>query len=139
MICPTRVAAAAGLLGTLALAAACASQPDPKKYKFPPPEAPGVGTTAEGIASWYGPGYHGKTTASGEKFDQDALTAAHPYWAFGTRVKVTLQTTGRSIVVRINDRFPAYKGRLIDVSRGTAKAIGLIGPGTGTVRLEVVR
>jgi rare lipoprotein A len=135
---PTRVAAAAGLLGALALAAACASHPDPKKYKFPPPEAPGVGTTAEGIASWYGPGYHGKTTASGEKFDQDALTAAHPYWAFGTRVKVTLRSTGKSTVVRINDRFPAYKGRLIDVSRGTARAIGLVGPGTGTVRLEVV-
>jgi rare lipoprotein A len=98
-----------------------------------------VGTTAEGIASWYGPEYHGRQTASGERFDQDALTAAHPYWAFGTLVKVTLLSTGKSAVVRINDRFPAYKGRLIDVSRGTAKAIGLIGPGTGQVRLEVVR
>lgn len=134
-----RVVAAAGLVASLALVLACASHPDPKKYKFPPSEAPAVGTTAEGIASWYGPGYHGKTTASGERFDQDALTAAHPYWAFGTRVKVTLVSTGKSTVVRINDRFPAYKGRLIDVSRGTARAIGLIGPGTGTVRLEVVR
>lgn len=134
-----RVAAAAGLVVTLALLCACSRHPDPKNYKFPPAEAPAVGTTAEGIASWYGPGYHGKTTASGERFDQDALTAAHPYWAFGTRVKVTLVSTGKSTVVRINDRFPAYKGRLIDVSRGTARAIGLIGPGTGTVRLEVVR
>ena len=135
----TRVWATAAIVGTLALALACASHPDPKKYKFPPPEAPAVGTTAEGIASWYGPGYHGKTTASGEEFDQDALTAAHPYWAFGTRVKVTLVSTGKSTVVRINDRFPAYKGRLIDVSRGTARVIGLIGPGTGKVKLEVVR
>jgi rare lipoprotein A len=123
----------------LAALAACARHPSPKDYKFPPPEAPAVGTTAEGIASWYGPGFHGNQTASGERYDQDALTAAHPYWAFGTRVKVTLLSTGRSVVVRINDRFPSYKGRIIDVSRGTAKAIGLIGPGTGQVRLEVVQ
>jgi len=132
-------AAAVALVAGLVAVLACSRHPDPKAYKFPPSEAPGIGTTAEGIASWYGPGYHGKTTASGEKFNQDALTAAHPYWAFGTRVKVTLLSTGKSTVVRINDRFPAYKGRIIDVSRGTAKAIGLIGPGTGKVRLEVVR
>jgi rare lipoprotein A len=126
-------------VATLGAFWACSRHPDPKAYRFPPAEAPAVGTTAEGIASWYGPGYHGKTTASGERFDQDALTAAHPYWAFGTRVKVTLLSTGRSAVVRINDRFPAYKGRIIDVSRGTARRIGLIGPGTGKVRLEVVR
>jgi rare lipoprotein A len=127
------------LLVLVAVPWACSRNPNPKSYKFPPPEAPAVGTTAEGIASWYGPKYDGRATASGERFDQDALTAAHPYWAFGTRVKVTLLSTGRSAVVRVNDRFPAYKGRIIDVSRGTAKAIGLIGPGTGTVRLEVVQ
>ena len=127
------------LVALVAVTWACSRHPDPKKYKFPPPETPAVGTTAEGIASWYGPKYHGRTTASGARFDQEALTAAHPYWAFGTRVKVTLLSTGKSAVVRINDRFPAYKGRLIDVSRGTARQIGLIGPGTGKVRLEVVR
>jgi rare lipoprotein A len=132
---PIAVALVAGLV----VVPACSRQPDPKAYKFPPPEAPAVGTTAEGIASWYGPGFHGKTTASGERYNQDALTAAHPYWAFGTRVKVTLLSTGKSTVVRINDRFPAYKGRIIDVSRGTARVIGLVGPGTGKVRLEVVR
>jgi rare lipoprotein A len=129
-----------GLL-TLALAgavlAACGGNSKPK-YVFPPAEAPAVGTVVEGTASWYGPGYHGNRTSSGERFDQDALTAAHPYWAFGTRVKVTLLSTGRSVVVRINDRFPAHKGRAIDVSRAAARAIGLIGPGTGTVRLEIV-
>jgi len=129
---------AVALLAGMAFASACSRNPDPKKYKFPPPEAPAVGTTAQGVASWYGPGFHGKQTASGERYDQDALTAAHPYWAFGTRVRVTLLSTGKSAVARINDRFPAYKGRLIDVSRGTARAIGLIGPGTGRVRLEVV-
>jgi len=105
---------------------------------FPPPEAPGTGTSAEGRASWYGPGYHGKRTASGEIFDQNALTAAHPYWEFGTRVRVTLLSTGRSVVVTINDRFGGHKGRIIDISKGAAERIGLIGPGVGTVRLEVV-
>lgn len=117
----------------------CSGNPSPRAYAFPPPETPAVGTVVEGIASWYGPGFHGKRTASGERFDQDALTAAHAYWAFGTRVKVTFPTTGRSVVVTINDRFPSHKGRAIDLSRAAARAIGLIGPGTGLVRLEVVR
>jgi rare lipoprotein A len=123
------------LLGSLV---ACSRHPNPKAYKFPPPELPAAGTVVEGIASWYGPGFDGKKTASGERFDQDALTAAHAYWAFGTRVKVTFQATGKSVVVRINDRFPSHKGRAIDLSKGAARAIGLIGPGTGQVRLEVI-
>lgn len=125
-------------LALLAVLVACARHPSPKAYAFPPPESPAIGTHVEGIASWYGPGYHGNRTSNGEVYDQDALTAAHPYWAFGTRVRVTLLATGRSVVVRINDRFPSHKGRAIDISRGAAKAIGLIGPGTGTVRLEIV-
>ena len=117
--------------------AGCSRNPKPT-YVFPPPETPAVGTVVEGVASWYGPGYHGNRASSGERYDQDELTAAHPYWAFGTRVRVTLLSTGRSVVVRINDRFPAHKGRAIDVSRAAARAIGLIGPGTGQVRLEIV-
>jgi peptidoglycan lytic transglycosylase len=120
------------------LLSSCARNPNPKTYAFPPPERPAVGTVVEGIASWYGPGFDGKKTASGERFDQDALTAAHAYWAFGTRVRVTYVANGRSVVVRINDRFPSHKGRAIDLSRGAAKAIGLIGPGTGLVRLEII-
>jgi rare lipoprotein A len=130
------VALAAILLSSLL--SACATHSSPKTYAFPPPEAPAVGTVVEGIASWYGPDYDGKKTSSGEVFDQDALTAAHAYWTFGTRVKVTFPATGKSVVVRINDRFPSHKGRAIDLSRGAAKALGLIGPGTGLVRLEVV-
>lgn len=118
--------------------ARCSGNPDPKRYSFPPAERPAVGTVVEGIASWYGPGFDGKKTASGERFDQDALTAAHAYWVFGTRVKVTFPTTGKSVVVRINDRFPSHKGRAIDLARGAARAIGLIGPGTGKVKLEIV-
>ena len=122
----------------LGLSAACSHNPNPKDYKFPPPEQAARGTIVEGVASWYGPGFDGKKTASGEKFDQDALTAAHAYWAFGTLVKVTFPSTGKSVVVRINDRFPSHKGRAIDLSRAAAKAIGLIGPGTGVVKLEVI-
>jgi rare lipoprotein A len=108
------------------------------RYRFPPPESPRPGDVVTGIASWYGPGYHGKRTSSGERFDQDALTAAHATWVFGTRVRVPFLSTGRSVVVRINDRFPNHKGRVIDLSRGAAREIGLIGPGTGRVRLEIV-
>jgi rare lipoprotein A len=126
------------LVVSVGLLGACSHNPNPKDSKFPPPELAARGTIVEGVASWYGPGFDGKKTASGEKFDQDALTAAHAYWAFGTLVKVTFPSTGKSVVVRINDRFPSHKGRAIDLSKAAAKAIGLIGPGTGTVRLEVI-
>jgi rare lipoprotein A len=98
--------------------------------------APGWRQT--GMASWYGPGYNGKRASNGEVFDQDALTAAHATLPFGTRVRVTLITTGKRAVVRINDRIPR-RDRIIDLSRGAARAIGLISVGTGRVRLEVVR
>jgi rare lipoprotein A len=123
---------------TLAAAALAGCGHGKPKFAFPPAETPAVGTKVEGTASWYGPGYDGKRTSSGEAYDQDALTAAHYAWAFGTRVRVTLLSTGKSVIVRVNDRFPNHKGRVIDLSRGAARAIGLIGPGTGVVRLEVV-
>jgi rare lipoprotein A len=127
-------------LSVLPLAAACSSHRPALPRPPAPADAvvPAPGTVQEGLASWYGPGYDGKRTASGETFEQDAFTAAHFDWAFGTRVKVTLLATGRSCVVRINDRFPNHKGRIIDVSRAAARAIGLVGPGTGRVRLEVL-
>jgi rare lipoprotein A len=128
-------AAPAVVLASVLPFAACAHH---VHYAFPPPEQPAAGTVATGVASWYGPGYDGKKTSSGERYDQDSLTAAHASWAFGTRVRVTFLSTGRSVVVRINDRFPNHKGRIIDLSRAAARQIGLIGPGTGTVRLEVV-
>lgn len=119
------------------LLSACASNPKPQSPRTRPPVK--VGTTDTGMASWYGPGYDGKRTACGERFDQDALTAAHGTYPCDTKVRVTLLSTGKSVVVRINDLFPNHKGRLIDLSRGAAKQIGLIGPGTGKVRVEVVR
>src|SRR5918994_4639134 len=127
-------------LGLLAAAcAALATDACARPFQYPPAMAPDAGFTQEGVASWYGPGYHGRRTSSGEVFDQEAMTAAHVNFAFGTQVKVTLLATGRSVVVRINDRFPAHKGRVIDLSRAAARRIGLIGPGTGVVRMEVVR
>lgn len=80
-----------------------------------------------GMASWYGPGFHGKRTANGERFNTHALTAAHRTLPFGARVRVTNKTNGRSIVVRINDRGPFIGGRVIDLSNASARAIGVSG------------
>lgn len=110
----------------------------PGVFMRPGDVIPRIGARIEGTASWYGPGFHGKRTSNGERYDMDGITAAHSQWVFGTRVRVTLLDNGRSVVVRINDRTPNHKGRIIDLSRGAARAIGLIGPGTGRVRLEVV-
>ncbi|MFQ3618741.1 MAG: septal ring lytic transglycosylase RlpA family protein [Cyanobacteriota bacterium] len=93
---------------------------------------------ASGIASWYGPGFHGNRSASGEMFNQNAMTAAHRYLPFGTQVRVTNLNTGRSVVVRINDRGPFSRGRVIDLSAGAARAIGMIGSGVAPVSLEVI-
>jgi rare lipoprotein A len=93
---------------------------------------------ASGIASWYGPGFHGNRSASGEVFNQNAMTAAHRYLPFGTQVRVTNLNTGRSVVVRINDRGPFSRGRVIDLSAGAARAIGMIGSGVAPVSLEVI-
>ncbi len=86
-----------------------------------------------GRASWYGPGFHGRRTASGETFDTNDLTAAHRTLPFGTRVQVVNKATGKSVVVRINDRGPYAHGRVIDLSRASAQAIGLSGVGSVTV------
>ena len=86
-----------------------------------------------GIASWYGPGFHGRRTASGERFNTHALTAAHRSLPFGSRVKVTNTRTGRSVVVRINDRGPFTGGRVIDLSQAAARAVGIGGVGRVTL------
>jgi rare lipoprotein A len=91
-----------------------------------------------GVASWYGPGFHGKATASGAIYDQNELTAAHQTLPLGTRVMVTNLETGSSTEVTINDRGPFAKGRIIDLSYGAGKALGMIGPGTIPVRVEVL-
>jgi len=90
-----------------------------------------------GVASWYGPDFHGHNTSSGERYDMYGMTAAHKTLPIPCYARITNLSNGRSVVVRINDRFPNAK-RVIDLSRGAARQIGLIGPGTGRVRLEVV-
>ena len=91
--------------------------------------------TGGGMASWYGPGFHGRRTASGERFNTGALTAAHRTLPFGTHVRVVNVETGRSIVVRINDRGPFVRGRVIDLSQAAARAIGV----TGVARVRLAR
>jgi rare lipoprotein A len=89
-----------------------------------------------GRASWYGPGFDGRRTASGERFEPQAMTAAHRSLPFGTRVRVTHVATGRSVVVRINDRGPFHGGRIIDLAAGPARMIGLTSAGSAYVSLH---
>ncbi|MBS3933427.1 MAG: septal ring lytic transglycosylase RlpA family protein [Truepera sp.] len=98
-----------------------------------------LGLPAEGVASWYGPGFAGRRTANGEIFDPAQLTAAHRTLPFGTQVRVTHLANGLSVVVRINDRGPFRAGRIIDLSRAAAERLRMIGSGTATVRLELVQ
>jgi rare lipoprotein A len=91
-----------------------------------------------GIASWYGPGFHGKHTSSGEIYDQDQLTAAHRTLPLGTRAEVTNLRNGRSVQVRINDRGPFVEDRILDLSYAAARALDMIGPGTAPVRVQAL-
>jgi rare lipoprotein A len=102
---------------------------------YPPPKP---GWTQVGIASWYGPDFHGKRTANGEVYNMYDYTAAHKTLPFGTYVRVQNLDNGRSVVVRINDRGPFVKDRIIDLSYAAARALGMVGPGTARVRLTVV-
>ncbi|HEY3302328.1 MAG TPA: septal ring lytic transglycosylase RlpA family protein [Candidatus Binatia bacterium] len=94
--------------------------------------------TQTGIASWYGPGFHGKLTASGAVYDPRDLTAAHQTLPLGTRVMVVNLKTGRSTEVTITDRGPFAKGRILDLSYAAAQSLGMIGSGTVPVRIEVI-
>jgi len=98
-----------------------------------------VGFIERGMASWYGPGFHGKKTANGERYDMYALTAAHRTLPLGSVVVVHSLTSGRHVTVRINDRGPFAKGRILDLSLAGAQALGMTGNGTDQVELRVVR
>jgi rare lipoprotein A len=119
---PHRSIAAATLASLLF--AACAPQPAPP--------------TERGRISHYGHEFAGRKTASGVAFDPDALTMAHRTLPFGTRVRVTNVNTGRSVTVRINDRGPFVRGRVIDVSHSAAESLGMVGQGVAKVKLDVV-
>jgi len=97
-----------------------------------------VGQTYVGIASYYAHDFHGKLTANGETFDMYGITAAHKTLPFNTIVRVTNLDNDKSILVRINDRGPFIPGRMLDLSYGAAKKLGILAPGTAKVRIEIV-
>jgi rare lipoprotein A len=94
-------------------------------------------STFSGKASWYGPGFHGRRTANGERFNTTMLTAAHKTLPFGTLVRVTDTRTEQSVLVRINDRGPYCRGRVLDLSEAAARRLGIKGAGTGSITAEV--
>jgi len=110
----------------------------PQVGEVPSPAPDAVDTTLDreierGRASWYGPRFHGRRTASGETFNMHDLTAAHKTLPFGTRVRVRNLANGQEVAVRINDRGPHVRGRVIDLSRAAAQQIGLLQMGLATI------
>jgi len=113
----------------------------PRFTSSKPAPSPANGTvemTEEGVASYYAEEFNGRMTSSGEKYDMNQMTAAHRTLPFNTRVRVTNESSGQSVVVRINDRGPFKNDRIIDLSLAAAKSISLITTGTAMVRLEVL-
>lgn len=125
------------LLAVVTVLAGCTTAPD---RGVPESDAPALtklpgAELSRGKASWYGPGFHGKRTASGERFDMNELTAAHRTLPFGTLVRVLNPQNGREVVVRINDRGPRIRDRIIDLSKAAAAAIDLLQVGEAPVVL----
>lgn len=125
---PLRVAAAALAAALVLTVSACSRLPRTVR-----------GGVETGIASWYGQEFHGRPTSSREVYDMNDMTAAHRTLPFGTYVMVTNLGNDRSVVVRINDRGPFARGRIIDLSYAAARVLGVVGPGTARVRLETLR
>ena len=120
------------MLAATTLLAACAARTGP-----PPMHGVESGWQQEGEASWYGPGFHGRQTASGEVYDMEAMTAAHRALPFGSWVRVVNLDNGLETRVRINDRGPFARGRVLDLSRAAARKLDMLGSGTARVRIEV--
>ncbi len=118
------------LVGALA---ACGGAPKPTYFPGYP-----VGFVERGVASWYGPGFHGNKTANGERYDMHQLTAAHRTLPLGSIAVVRSMSTGRQVTVRINDRGPFARGRVLDLSLAGAYALGMTGAGTDEIELRVV-
>jgi len=129
-----RIPAAAALV-VLALLSGCYAPAPPSLHA---PVATSPGFTEIGLASWYGPDFNDKRTADGERFNRNGLTAAHRTLPLNTRVRVTNLENGRSVVVRINDRGPHVRNRVIDLSERAALALGIQHNGVAQVRIETV-
>jgi rare lipoprotein A len=147
------------MLPTLLLVAGCARKIPPPPFRGPD-AAPGAtvptarpytvlgqtyhpltsadGFVEEGVASWYGPGFHAKRTASGEIYNMYALTAAHRILPMQTKIRVTSLKNGKSVVLRVNDRGPFVKDRIVDLSYAAAQKLDMIRPGTARVRVEAL-
>ena len=111
--------------------------PSPLAEKTPVPSK--LIQVVQGAASWYGPGFYGRTTANGERFRKGTLTAAHRTLPFGTQVRVTNLSNGRSVVVRINDRGPFKDHRVIDLAHGAASQLKMMQAGQVPVKLEILK
>jgi peptidoglycan lytic transglycosylase len=118
--------------------AGCSTYRAPAPAVPPPAAAVQPGGTIIGVASWYGPGFNGHRTSSGEIYNQEDLTAASTLYPLGSRVMVTNLSNDHSVEVRINDHGPYVKGRKIDLSKKAARMIGMIGPGTAPVRIDLL-
>lgn len=129
-----RVHLAGGLVMVLAAIVTGCSTTANRSRPGPDATAPGA-ELGRGKASWYGPGFQGKPTASGERFDMNAMTAAHRTLPFGTRVRVRNVQNGREVVVRINDRGPHVRDRIIDLSKAAAAELGFVQAGQASVVL----
>lgn len=123
------------LIAKTALAAAIAAS---LTLAVPLASTASAGNERNGVASYYGKRFHGRRTANGERFNMNAMTAAHRSLPFGTKVKVTNPRNGRSVTVRINDRGPFHGGRNIDLSRAAAARIGMVNSGVAKVTMEVL-
>ena len=143
MRCPNYTGFKSRLGGVASARAAVGQEAGEAAAGLAPTERPALGLRGgrdlqRGLASWYGPGFHGRLTASGERFDMNELTAAHKSLPFGTRVLVHSPRTGKQVVVRINDRGPFVKGRVIDLSKAAAQVLGLHALGHDNVVLREV-
>ena len=120
-----------------AMLAGCATQAPPPPALIPP-ASPSQVTSVTGIASWYGPGFNGHRTSSGAVYDQEDLTAASTLFPLGTHLLVTNLANGRAVELTVNDHGPYVEGRQIDLSHKAAHVLGMIGPGTAHVRMDVL-
>lgn len=110
----------------------------PRPLRYVPATGYPIGYVERGVASWYGPGFHGRKTANGETYDMRQLTAAHRTLPLGSVVQVRSLTNGRTVTVRINDRGPFARNRILDLSQAAAQALSMVGKGTDQVEIRVV-
>ena len=125
------------VIATSIMLSSCATTP-PIQKSAPPISPPPSQSSLLGVASWYGPGFDGHRTASGEVYNQEELTAASTVIPLGSRVMVTNLDNGRAVQVRINDHGPYVKGRKIDLSHEAARTLGIVKPGTAHVRIDLI-